>query len=463
VLGAEAYGRYAAVLAVVAILQAGSELGLHQVEVRFLSPLWRSADVSEAVALGSSIWVFRLTLSVVAGVAAFLWLGATPAAGQSLAIVAALAALAALRSAQEATCDLFLSIGHVGKLKGFELLQAAARLLAVPSLFLAFGLPGVFAALPVLQALIWALTLVTLLRLFPLRPASYRWPALRPYMRYSLFSFVGKLCTILQVQLGVYAVATWVAAREAGWLAVAMQLYVLMRGLYLAARRSLVPILAELEAAGEVERLRFWGGLALRYAAAATCLVTVAWSALGETAVKTLLGGGFIPVYPAATILFTAVIFFSCAATCNALLYIRNLPGTAALNTIAYTAVILAGLGGALLGDGATQRIAWVYAAASLVFFVTTYVSLGHRGGMWLPLRRTLLLVTPAVLAVPFSLWDAGPGVRVAVLTVFVTGYVVGAVRLGLLPRSEMVEIGRSLVAGARERTHTEDTTWETP
>ena len=54
VLGVESYGKYSAVLAVVAILQAVSTLGLPQVGVRFLSPLW-PADQPQALALGSTI------------------------------------------------------------------------------------------------------------------------------------------------------------------------------------------------------------------------------------------------------------------------------------------------------------------------------------------------------------------------------------------------------------------------
>ena len=68
-LGAGTYGRYAAVLAVIQILTMLSTAGLPLIESRQLAPLWRS-DRSAAVSLASTIWLCRLGLAGLSGLAA---------------------------------------------------------------------------------------------------------------------------------------------------------------------------------------------------------------------------------------------------------------------------------------------------------------------------------------------------------------------------------------------------------
>ena len=56
-LGAVAYGSFAAILAVVTIAQTAADLGLQQVEERYLSPLWHNPEQrSAALQLGSTLW-----------------------------------------------------------------------------------------------------------------------------------------------------------------------------------------------------------------------------------------------------------------------------------------------------------------------------------------------------------------------------------------------------------------------
>ena len=125
-LGTEAFGRYAALVAVVVILEAVASGGFHMAEIRFLAPLWHQRRVEEAVALGSSIWTVRLVLSVVGGAVAAVWVAASPALGAGRALVAVVALAVVARSGLEATRQLFLSLDRVGHMVAFETARAVA-------------------------------------------------------------------------------------------------------------------------------------------------------------------------------------------------------------------------------------------------------------------------------------------------------------------------------------------------
>ena len=92
---------------------------------------------------------------------------------------------------------------------------------------------------------------MTLLAAAPLRPSRF-FAALRPHLPYSLAAFVGTLAEMVQFHFSVYAVAVWATAREAGYLALPLQVFVMLR-LFIAGRSSLLPVMAELDAGGESE------------------------------------------------------------------------------------------------------------------------------------------------------------------------------------------------------------------
>lgn len=447
-LGAEAYGRYAAVLAVVAMLQGASTLGLQQVGVRFLSPLWRAPDPSDALVLGSTIWTLRLALTPLIGLAGVFWLGGTIASQEQLGVRVALGLLCALRPAQEAALGLFLPVGHVGKLVGFELLQVLMRLPVVLVCYRAFGLAGVFVALAVLQGMIWVTTARVLRRVFPVRLVLFRLHVLKPYVSYGFSSWFMALCGILQTQFAIYAVADWVSTREAGHLAVGMNLYGLFRGAYMPAVRSLMPILAEMESAGETERLRRWCSLILRCGVAGASGAVVAWAAFGESFLRLIFGHEFTSVYPVVTVLLASLTFLAGALTCHALLFVQSRMAAASFTTALHTAATLGGLAFVLArGDatGAPMRIAWVHFVASALFFVGTYVSVVRREGLRLPLAASLALSLPALLAVPIASWQAGWSSRLLVLVALTGLYGLVTTRLGLLPVRELAEIVATL------------------
>ena len=444
-LGSEGYGLFAALMAVVAIVQTGSALGLPTVEVRFLAPLWRRPERGGALALASTIWIARLGLSVVGGTAVGLWLSATSELALALGLCALLGAFALGRIALEATKSLMLPLGHVGKLAAIDFARAAFTLPIVVALYPRFGLVGVFAGLTLLQVGLFGVALCVLRRIAKVGPASFRWSSLRPHVGFSAATFVGALSGMFQAQFAIFAVASWVTREEAGYLGISVQAYTLLQGLYLSARRALMPHLSELQTEGQDARLAHWGGVMMRYSAAALGVLVVLWALLGGHVVHWVFTDAFAPVYECTTLILLATTFFCCAGSCNGLLFVRELPRIGSTNTLLYAIATVLGIVWVLGGDrdGASLRIAGVYAVAAVLFFACAYTSLGFFGHLWLPLRRTLLLLLPTLLAWPAFIWEADLAERAGAACAFVAAYAVYAVVLKLLPAEEIAEITR--------------------
>ena len=448
-LGAESYGRYAAAMSVVQILTIAASAGLPLVEARFLAPLWRLGDRAAVVELGSTIWLTRLALSALAGGATVAWFASAPQLGFGPLLWVLVGGVTAMRAAMESSRSLFLAVGSAGKMMGFDLARVSVALPVVVAGYLGAGLPGVFGALPVAFGLLAALAALTLHRVLPLRPAAFRWDSLRPHLGYSLANYVGALAGIVQAQFAVFAVASWVAPREAAFLGVAVQLFTVSQGMYVAARRGLYPVLSELETLGEHRRLRRWGGLMMRYGAAILCAATVAWGLLGHHIISFTLTDAFLPAQTCGTWMLLAVTLFSCGASCNGLLYVRGHARAASANLVAYALATMLGLlwvlRGSESGEGVALQIAAAYALASLLFFGVAYAVAAVGAGVRLPLVRTLLLIAPAALAWPAQSWDAALPARVVALFVFLAAYAGTAMALGLLPPREVAELLRRI------------------
>jgi len=444
-LGSEGYGLFAALIAVVAIVQTGAGLGLPTVEVRFLAPLWRSPAREAAIALASTIWSVRLILGAVGAACVMAWLGASSELALSFSMCALMGIFALFRYALEATKSMMLPLGHVGKLAAFDFARAALTLPILVGLYPHFGLLGVFTGLVALQLGLFVAGFGLLRRILPVGPSRFRWASLRPHVGFSVATFVGALSSMFQAQFAVYAVAMWVTRAEAGYLGVSVQVYSMLQVLFLAARRVLMPHLSQLQTEGQHERLAHWGEVMTRYSAAALGAVVVLWSLLGRYVVHGVLTDVFAPVYECTILILVATTFFCCAASCNALLFVRELPRIGSTNTLLYAMATGVGIVWVLGGDdaGASLRIAGVYAAAAGFFFACSYASLGFFGHLWLPLRRTLLLLAPTLLAWPAWAWEAGFAARFAAACVFVALYAGYAIILHLLPAKELAEITR--------------------
>ena len=446
VLGSESYGLFAAIMAVVSIVQTGSAFGLPTVEVRFLAPLWRRADRAAAETFAATLWTARVALAVVGSAAVMLWILLSPQLGVDTALCGMLGVFALLRFALEATKSLLLPLDRVGGLAALDFARAALTLPLVVLLFPRFGMLGAFAGMTVLQGGLLVSGFRLLRGLAPVSPARFDWSTLRPHAPFAAATFAGALSSMVQVQFAVYAVASWVTREEAGYLGISVQLYSLLQVFFISARRSLMPVLSELQAAGQDARLAYWGSVMMRYSAASLSLAVVVWSLLGEAIVGVVLTDAFAPVYACATFILVATTFFCCGASCNGLLFVRELPRVGSTNSFIYAVTTIVGLLWVVEGpdDGAAVRISAVYAVAGAVFFACAYTSLGFRGGIWLPLGRTLALLLPMCVAWPATAWGASGADRAATALAFAVVYVGLAVGLGLLPRDEIREIVRT-------------------
>lgn len=451
-LGASSYGLYAAVMAVVGIMVSTSTLGLPPVGMRFLAPAWRLRDRSESLPLHSALWTTRQVSSLLAGVVGGIWLGASSHPELGLAGSLLLGLLCWLRAAHEATRSQFLYLGEIGKMVGFEFLRALLTLPLVVGLFMGFGLAGVFTGLAALYAVFLIAGTILLVRIAPIERGVNHTVVLRPFVAFGASSYLGTLAGVFQAQFGVYAVAAWMAPQEAGFLAVATHIYGLARGVILSAHRSLAPILSELEELGDRRRLREWGGLAMRWEAAVATMATMSWVLVGKTLVEVLLTEAFSEVYPCVTAICVTLVFYSCAASCSNLLYIRGLAGYASACALGYAALTMAGIGWVLTNDAThtSQRVSWIYALAAAAYWIGCHTALGLRGALWLPVRRTILLISPVVLVPPLLLWETALGTRLLLLSVFVMSYSAVAVWLRLLPAGEIRRIRRVLRPGLR-------------
>ena len=161
-LGVEDYGRYAAIMAVVSILQVVSAAGLPLVEARHVAPLWHSGRAADATVLASTIWTSRLLLSSVAGALVAAWLAMSGNLLTRPALLLAVAVQALLRCAFEASRSLLVPLGHVGRYSLLDFLRASFTLLVVLAVFPRGGLGGVLAALPAMYCC-WPRAAVTLL------------------------------------------------------------------------------------------------------------------------------------------------------------------------------------------------------------------------------------------------------------------------------------------------------------
>ncbi|MCH2173237.1 hypothetical protein MK489_20860 [Myxococcota bacterium] len=443
VLGADGYGAFAALMALISIVQTGCAFGFPTVEVRFLAPLWRLNDRGDAEVLASSIWLVRLGLSLVGGVMVAVWIQSSPGLDVPLGLVALLVGFALLRFSLESTKSLLLPLGRVGSLAALDFWRAAVTLPCIVFLYPPFGLFGTFAGLAVLHGVLLIIARARLRGLGRIRVQRFRLAILQPHIAFAATSFVSALAGMTQVQFSVYALANWVTRAEAGYLGIAVQLYGLVQVLFISARRSIMPQLSELQNLGQSDRVTYWGGLMMRYSAWLLTTLAVGWSLVGEYVVRGFLTDAFAPVYPCAIWILVASTFFCCGASCNGLLFVRDLPRVGASNTVAFAAMTGMGLLWGVSGEpvGAALRIAGVYALASAFFFATSYLTLGFKGGLWLPLGRTLVLLTPLALAGPASSLELAPWMELAVALAFSVVYFAVAVALRLLPWEEIREI----------------------
>jgi len=461
VLGTDGYGLFAAVMAVALILQTVATVGLPLVEIRFLSPLWQKEDRDPAITLASTIWTARQLLAWVVGLGAVIWFSQSAALALELWVCLVLGAMCLFRSAFEATRSLFLPLAHPLKHAGFEFMRGILTLPVVLLAYWAGGLNLVFLAIGILFACLFLVALKELLSIAPLRPSRFRWSELRAHQTFATRNYVGALSTVVQAHLAVYLVANYVASAEAAFLALSVQLVDWVKGLQMAGRRSLMPVLSEFEEEGDHRRVRLWASILLRYGAAATCMIAMGWALLGRALIHGVLSPSYDSVYLCGTLMLVGGVFFTCATTCTGILYVKGRAGLASANSVVYALVTLVGILIALTMSGAdvTVAIAWVYLAASLLHWILAYLCLGVAGKMWLSLRRATYLLLPLLLIWPITQWEAGLGLRLPAAVLLVVLYGSCAVFFRLLPWTEIEDVLKTIrqIRSSRDRLKAEE------
>lgn len=437
--GVADYGRYTGLVAVVHVLLPLTALGLAQVQLRYLSPLTREPAAEAALTLGSTIWGTRLLLSLLVALASVVWLSNVARTLTVAGAVPVLSLLCFLRAAQEAQRNMFLSVRRVGTSSALRFLEA---LLSLPLVILGYqldGLLGAFAALLLVHATLFLASSILLRRALPLSLRHFRWSVLRPYWGYSVGAFLASYPMIVQGQYGIFAVAHRVSPIDAGILAVALQLFVVPRGLFLAAQTAVVPLLAELDSAGDLERLRVWGETLMRYTVAALVLACLCWRAIGEALVAWVWGPAFGLVHDVGAVLLLSLLFYCAGAIASGLLAVRERAAWAAVSVGGFTVVLVAGLEAAIAADGPKLlSVGVVYAGASLVFLISSVLLLRAVGGLQLPMLRVALLALPSALALPWVPWPESLPLRAALLAFLMTCYALMSVGFRWLPWSEL-------------------------
>lgn len=452
-LGAHDYGVLAAIVAMLAIVQTAVGAGFPIVEARRLAPLWVRGPRSEALSLGASIWGARIALAWVGTAGLWLWLSFSPELGLAPLGVLWILATALLRFCHEASKSLLLPVGRVGSLSLYEFARAALMLPIAVLCFPGFGIEGLLAGMAALHAGLLIASSRTLRAASGFAPARPRWSSLRSHLGMNGAGAVAAVAAMVQAQFSVYAVARWASASEAAYLGLSAQLYTLLQTFFLSARRALLPLLSELEARGDSQRLCEWSVTLLRYSTAGLAVCLLIWVLLGEWLVGALLSESFAPVFPCASWMLVASMFFCGGASCNGLLFVRERPGRAAMNSLLYSIVTLVALTLALNAEagpsGAALLVSKVYALAAAVFFAEAWLGLGLATGLWLPLGRTALLGAPALLVPLLAGLVLGVPGRVLLALALVAGYALVAVGSGLLPAHEFREL-RALLRSPR-------------
>lgn len=447
-MGPELYGRYSGVTAIIAICAVISSAGFPLVEARFLAPLVGTQDTLNWSHMASTIWFTRLVLSFVAALVAGVWTGLSTALGMSLVVIVVVMVLTLCRYMSEAAASILIALGRTD---ASSLLVIARALLSIPVCiggYLLAGITGIFIGLAVMHGVLWIVGRGILGKLTTLSTKRYRLDRLRPSVHYNIYGFIGTLSGMLQMWFSVYLLAAWVAPTEAAFLAIAVQASSMIKSCFLGGYQAILPVLSTLEEKKMLHRVNRWGGLILRFTGAGLCIAALTWGFVGSMVVTTVLGERYLPVWPCVSIMFVGSAFYACATTCSGLLYVRGRVRLGTLSLIVYATVTMAGLAYAVATKEPTDIasiIAGVYAVASFCFFVVAYASVGLSVHVWLPLRRTLLLMTPMLLLPFVHRWDASTMARVGAAALFVCIYLAFILLFKLIQQAEVASVWRAV------------------
>ena len=443
----EDYGRLVSVLALASIGGALVDLGLNWFEMRFIAPAWRRGDLATAVEVASSSFFTKLMLAVVVALVLVGWLGWSPGLELQTSDLGWIGLWLFARFVVAACAAMHLPLGLNKTYIGLETGRALVYLAAASLGYAWAGLAGVFAGLALTHLLLMLLAVSVLNRNLPVRPAKASVRLLWRQRRYLGWTALAAFLAGLQFWLPVFLVGGQVHLAEAAVLGIAVQGLGILHGLGSGFRQGLMPVIADLNARGETGRCLMWSSLQLRLATAVSVAGLLLWLVLGPALLGWLFPPAYAGLYQSVGLVLVTFVLLSAAGSCDGLLNLRGHAGLSVVNLALFALLTL--LGTLLVIRAGWPHAAWwvagVYAAATAVLALCSWLGLGLRTGLWLPVGRALGLLLPGLLALPLAwqdwqwpLWSAIP------LLLFYAGYVIGMRLIGLRELQRIIEVLRA-------------------
>ncbi len=441
-LGTEDFGRYAALMALLAFVQLGAELGQEPVLVRLLSQRpegERAQLIDGALALRLGCTTLGAGLLVAAGPRLLPGVGDAPVvlAGAGIVAGSALGLRAVFRAEHRLERLCIVALANVAT---FAVALAAARALRV-------GLSGAVAAwtLGQLAASVAALALAR--RRTSIRP-RWRRPVAAALARSGWALALNGILLTITLRVGQLVVLRFTGAVESGYLAAGSRLAEAFALLPESLMLVLLPVLSAYDVGARaaqrelsVRVVRWLGVLALT--------VIVAVSLAAPVLVRALFGAAYVPATPALRISIWLALLSATGSVFTNLLIARGLERLLlAVNVL--TSILTVGLSVAIVPVFGFVGAAGVSLAANVLSQVMLAAAPVTRGEIVACVRP---LLRPALLALGLAVagtWCPGPPLVVAAIGTLL--FVAASVLLGAVAGDDWALARRMLARSGAAR-----------
>jgi len=403
------YGRYVSIIALASFAGVVVEMGLGWLEMRFLAPLWRRGELASAGALASTSWSVKMALDGLVTLLMVGWVMLTPELGYQGVVLLWIGLLIGSRSAFTVTTMMQLPLGRRRSFVELEASRVVLHMAAAGGGYLYGGLTVAFAALALVHVLLMGWSLRRLRGLLVVSPRQFDVQQLWPHRRYIGWAAVTAILAGAQGWLPIFLLGGYLQPVQAAVLGVVVQVLNVLQGLAAGMRQGLMPILSGFHADGDDQRSLDWSALLLRLSSFAAGLGLMVWLLWGQALVALGLPAAFAPVYQGVALALAAFMLLNIAGSCDSLLNLTGRSGWSAANLALMTVVTLGGALVVVIGQWPQAALAMtaVLVLAALVLAVSSWVTLGLRQGLWLPLGRPVLLMVPPMLMLPLAWSDA--------------------------------------------------------
>lgn len=404
------YGRYVSIIALASFAAVVVEMGLGWLEMRFLAPLWQAGERQRAAALASTSWSVKMALNVLVCVLMIGWVMLTPALEYHGMVVLWIGLLIASRSAFTVTTMMQLPLGRRRSFVELESSRVVLHMAAAAGGYVLGGLELAFALLALVHLLLLGWSLRRLRADVAVSPRRFDGQLLWPHRRYIGWAAVTAMLAGAQAWLPIFLLGGYLQPLQAAVLGVVVQVLNVLQGLAAGMRQGVMPILSGFHAQGDDQRSLEWSALLLRLSSFAAGLGLMVWLLWGQALVALGLPAAFAAVYQGVALALAAFLLLNIAGSCDSLLNLSGRSGWSAANLAMTTAVTL---GGAALVVGAqwpqaALAMTLVLVVAALLLALASWLTLGWRQGLWLPLAKTVWLIVPPLLMLPLAWSEPG-------------------------------------------------------